>query len=510
MLALEPLFATAIGDRRFDGRLPDHSRAGLAAARTTLVGLLARTEALEPPPGQAVTHSALVEVLTADLAHVEGGLATWSVDPLDGVPVPFLQAGAYQPVATAADRDALLERWRAMGTATDAYAAELLASLADGLVASRAPVGAGAGPPRLAARHARRPVAPAPASGPRPGRRRDRCRRRRPRRLRRPRRRGRRRCRPARPRAPPRDPRRRDPPRRATRRPRRPRAHPRGRGDLRAPRPGAHLARHHARRVPCDRPRGDRAHRRRDGGAGRPGARDPDPARGHPGAARGPGPPLHDPRRGRGGGRRRARPGDRGHPGLVRATPEGSLRGRRGWAPTRRSTRPSPTTGTPPRTAHGPASTRSTPRTPRRVRATRRRSSPTTSRSPATTSRSRSPRSCRTCPRSGATSVRPPTSRAGACTSSAWRTRWASTRATSTGSACSRSTPGGRRGSSSTPGIHALGWTRDQAIAFMVEHTALAPEQHRQRGRPVHRRAGPGARLQDRPAGAAAPPRRGP
>ena len=58
-------------------------------------------------------------------------------------------------------------------------------------------------------------------------------------------------------------------------------------------------------------------------------------------------------------------------------------------------------------------------------------------------------------------------------------------------------------------GIHAMGWSRQQAIDFMLGHTALAPRRRRRRGRPLHRAAGPGARLQDRPAGAAAHPRGG-
>ena len=36
-------------------------------------------------------------------------------------------------------------------------------------------------------------------------------------------------------------------------------------------------------------------------------------------------------------------------------------------------------------------------------------------------------------------------------------------------------------------GMHALGWSREQAIDFMLDHTALGREQHRQRGRPLHR-----------------------
>jgi uncharacterized protein (DUF885 family) len=59
---------------------------------------------------------------------------------MDGIPVPFLQVADYQPVATAADRAALLERWRAMGPAVDQFTSSVVARLADGLVSCRAPV----------------------------------------------------------------------------------------------------------------------------------------------------------------------------------------------------------------------------------------------------------------------------------------------------------------------------------------------------------------------------------
>ncbi len=58
-------------------------------------------------------------------------------------------------------------------------------------------------------------------------------------------------------------------------------------------------------------------------------------------------------------------------------------------------------------------------------------------------------------------------------------------------------------------GIHAMGWSRQQAIDYMLAHTALSPRVGRRRGRPLHRAARPGPRLQDRPAGAAPDPRGG-
>ena len=59
-------------------------------------------------------------------------------------------------------------------------------------------------------------------------------------------------------------------------------------------------------------------------------------------------------------------------------------------------------------------------------------------------------------------------------------------------------------------GMHAMGWTRQQAIDFMLEHTALAPNNIVNEVDRYIVAAGPGPRLQDRAAGAPAPARRGP
>ena len=57
-------------------------------------------------------------------------------------------------------------------------------------------------------------------------------------------------------------------------------------------------------------------------------------------------------------------------------------------------------------------------------------------------------------------------------------------------------------------GMHAMGWPRDQAVRVHARAHGPRPQQHRERGRPVHRLAGPGPRLQARPARAAPPPAR--
>ena len=182
---------------------------------------------------------------------------------------------------------------------------------------------------------------------------------------------------------------------------------------------------------PPDRPRRDRADRRR--ARGRSAGRDARHARA---CARRAGRACAATRRST------SRPATRSSPRPACASPapprrsptgSGACPRRRarssGWAPTRRSTRRSPTTASRRRTARGPGQYYINTVRPDDPAALRGRGARLPrGRSRATTSRSRSARSCRTCRRSGATSGPPRSSRAGACTRSAWPTRWACTR----------------------------------------------------------------------------------
>ena len=143
VLAEEPLFATQIGDRRYDARLRDPSPEGRAAWHALLEALAAREAAIDDAAldaGARVTRSALREALRGDLARLRTGVEDWSVDPLEGPQVEFENIEAYQPVATSADAAAMIARWRAMGPYVDATIANLRRALADGRVAVRAPV----------------------------------------------------------------------------------------------------------------------------------------------------------------------------------------------------------------------------------------------------------------------------------------------------------------------------------------------------------------------------------
>jgi uncharacterized protein (DUF885 family) len=143
VLAEEPLFATQIGDRRYDDRLRDPSPEGRAAWLARLEALAAREAAIDGAAldaGARVTRSALREALRSDLAHLRTGVDDWTVDPLEGPQVEFENIESYHPVATPHDGGSMVARWRAMGPYVDATIASLRRSLAAGRVAVRTPV----------------------------------------------------------------------------------------------------------------------------------------------------------------------------------------------------------------------------------------------------------------------------------------------------------------------------------------------------------------------------------
>lgn len=143
VLVDEPLFATSIGDRRYDDRLPDPSPEARAARLARLMSLAAREEALDGgtlDDAGRVTRSALREAILGDLARLRTGVDDWSVDPLEGPQIEFANIEAYQPIATPAQGAAMVARWRAMGRYVDATIANLRRALAEGRVAVRTPV----------------------------------------------------------------------------------------------------------------------------------------------------------------------------------------------------------------------------------------------------------------------------------------------------------------------------------------------------------------------------------
>ena len=128
-----PTFATALGDRRFDDRLEDYSTEANDAWRARLDGF-DRELAAVGDHGDPTTRAALADALRVNRAFLDADLAAFNVDPMNGPQVELLNIPAFQPVRSSAEADALLERWRDVPRFIDQAAADLRRGRAEGRV----------------------------------------------------------------------------------------------------------------------------------------------------------------------------------------------------------------------------------------------------------------------------------------------------------------------------------------------------------------------------------------
>lgn len=139
----QPLYSTARGDRRYDDRIDDITPAGIDRERGRLEDVAARARAIpesELEAGDRVTRGTLIAE-AAGAAEVSGlGLETWTVDPLEGWHIQLQSVASYQPIATVEQARAMVRRWEAFGPQLDQAIANLRRGLADGRVAVRTPV----------------------------------------------------------------------------------------------------------------------------------------------------------------------------------------------------------------------------------------------------------------------------------------------------------------------------------------------------------------------------------
>jgi len=144
-MAADPIEATTLGYHDYDDRMPDDSAAARAQKLRSFATLRSRLDAEAPDallsPTDRVTRSLLIGELETTLAtETACGLEEWVVDPRDGPPVAYLDLASLQPVATAAARAALLARWRAMPGALDQRIENLRRGLAGGRTSARSEV----------------------------------------------------------------------------------------------------------------------------------------------------------------------------------------------------------------------------------------------------------------------------------------------------------------------------------------------------------------------------------
>ena len=141
VIAGQPVEATALGDRRFDDRLRPNEPGAIEREIETLGALARRAEAIDPAAlsaAEQVTRSALMDFLGYAHDLDAAGIEAWAVDPLDGPQVAFLNIASFQPVHSTDEAVALVARWRAMGPWVDNLVVTTRTSLERGTVAPQA------------------------------------------------------------------------------------------------------------------------------------------------------------------------------------------------------------------------------------------------------------------------------------------------------------------------------------------------------------------------------------
>ena len=147
-LAHHPISATPYGERAYDDRVDDISPAASERHRGHLEGLLTEARSVESAvatapgvqPAERVTASALIDQIEMDLALLDADVDPWTVDPIDGVQVAIFNIESFQPVATVEQGRAMVARWNALPRLLDQHRANLREALAGGRVAVHAPV----------------------------------------------------------------------------------------------------------------------------------------------------------------------------------------------------------------------------------------------------------------------------------------------------------------------------------------------------------------------------------
>jgi uncharacterized protein (DUF885 family) len=137
-LAANPIESTGIGDRRYDDRLDDNSPEGYARDRARLTAVRERARAIPAAALSAadrLTLSALVTEVESDLAKLDCALHEWTVDPISGPQTEFFNLESFQTVRSPAEAQAMVKRWQAMGPYLDRHVVGLERGLAAGKVA---------------------------------------------------------------------------------------------------------------------------------------------------------------------------------------------------------------------------------------------------------------------------------------------------------------------------------------------------------------------------------------
>ncbi len=139
-MELDPLAASALGEARFDTRLPPVRQQEHEALRLRLRALATRVQALAADrlnPVDRRTHAVLLERLTAVSGLGACSYERWAIAPRRGLIMSLDGLGNVHPLFTDDEARAFRTRLEAMPRAIDAFAEELAAGALVGLTAPR-------------------------------------------------------------------------------------------------------------------------------------------------------------------------------------------------------------------------------------------------------------------------------------------------------------------------------------------------------------------------------------
>jgi uncharacterized protein (DUF885 family) len=140
VLVAAPSFATLLGDRRFDDRIEDLSAEAEEARRAVLTDQLARVDAIDTGAldrTDRVTHSLLRGELAQSIEGLALRLTELASDQMDGVHAGLLTMAPQVDAPTPASAAALVERHRQIGTMLDQAVERFRAGLAAGRTPAR-------------------------------------------------------------------------------------------------------------------------------------------------------------------------------------------------------------------------------------------------------------------------------------------------------------------------------------------------------------------------------------
>jgi uncharacterized protein (DUF885 family) len=140
-MAAEPIAATALGDRRFDDRLRDNGPGAADAEIVRLEAILGEARRIPADTLSAedrITRDELIALAAGEADANRAGIEGWMVDPLDGPQVLFQNIPSFQPIRDEREAEMLLARWREMGPWIDRLVDSSRDALARGIGAPAA------------------------------------------------------------------------------------------------------------------------------------------------------------------------------------------------------------------------------------------------------------------------------------------------------------------------------------------------------------------------------------